>query len=311
MSEPIVERLLGATTGAFETAIYRLGQESALPANDYPHAQIIETLDGAICPLCRAVHGMILDKSKPEYDRWRLPSHINCRRILVDIHRDEVDNEGNPTQGNFNEPPDQLISQHGHFVLRPKKFAHLRLPARPTGLDFIVKRGEDGAANLVYCRALAEGILRQTLRQASAGLVTEAIAGVTPRVAELHSRILTQVAQQGANRQLWDDLGSQYLRHAGDWGRQVVITQEQYQALPAQILANLSDTAVLTQTSAQYGEMPLVVFRARGLQVGAQTLDEVTLVWDVERSQIYRLGRLPLDDLQASRDWTPLKGDWS
>ena len=311
MSDRLVDHLLGTTTGAFETAIYRLGQESALPASDYPHAQIIETLDGAICPLCRAVHGMILDKSKPEYDRWRLPSHINCRRILVDIHRDEVDNEGNPTQGNFREPPDQLIEQHGHFVHRPKKFANLRLPARPTGLDFVVKRGQDGAANLVYCRALAEGILRQTLRQSSTGLVAEALAGVTPRVAELHSRILTQVAQQGANRQFWDDLATQYRTHAGDWGRQVVLSQEQYQGLPAQVLANLPDTAVLTQTSAQYGEMQLVVYRARGLSVGGNTLDEVTLVWDVERSQIYRLGRLPLDDLQSAADWTPLRGDWT
>jgi hypothetical protein len=113
----------------------------------WPLAQIVEVLDERTCPLCEYVDGMILDRRSPEFERWRNPSHINCRRTLayVSSREREIGPDGQPipTRPDFVEPPAALIYKHGHFVVDPERYSPLRIPAQPEGRDFVFKRIRD------------------------------------------------------------------------------------------------------------------------------------------------------------------------
>jgi hypothetical protein len=311
---PTVEQtrdsVLAGITGAFPAAYYQLGKDDGLDPVEYPLAQIIEHLDGKICPLCRSVHGKIVAKGTPEWVRWRLPSHINCRRITVDIHKDEVDNEGNPTRPDFVEPEADLVKRHGHFVNDPKKYEALRVPARPTGRDFIVRRLAGQSTELIFARALPEGLLKATLRTIGNAIITETINNGPGQYAAQHARILQQCARQGANRQYWDHLPLDLDHHADDWGVANYLSEREYRSVPGAVLDGAHDTSILLDQSTDYGEMPLVWFRADGVRVGRFELDEVDALWDVDRSAFYHVGRLRRADLAGSAEFTPLTGDW-
>lgn len=124
------------------------GRSSLISAEEYPLARLSERLDRKICPLCRQVHGKILRTDSPEYRQWRLPSHVNCRRTLSFLHRTETD--AKPT---WKTPDPELIRRHGHYHLRPRKYARLRQPADVAGRHFIVRR----------VRHLATGRMRTVL----------------------------------------------------------------------------------------------------------------------------------------------------
>jgi hypothetical protein len=123
-----------ATVGVTVTELYNEGRASA--ASDrgaYPLAQISERMDERTCPLCQAVDGLILRTDSPEYAEWRQPSHINCRRIMEYIGRDE------PAAPDFQRPDQELIRKHGHYHLDPDKHAELRIPAEPSGRHFVLR----------------------------------------------------------------------------------------------------------------------------------------------------------------------------
>jgi hypothetical protein len=70
----------------------------------------------------------------PEYAEFRQPSHINCRRRLIYIRKDEE------ARADFERPPDDLIRKHGHYHVQPARHAELRIPASGSGRHIIVRR---------------------------------------------------------------------------------------------------------------------------------------------------------------------------
>ena len=312
-----VNNLLSGTTGALTARLYEIGKDAATDAAEWPLAQIIEHLDKRICDLCRHVNGRIVRKGTAEHARWRLPSHINCRRIMVDIHKDEVDNEGNPTQPDLTEPPagvskeawQKIIGQHGHFLNDPLKYKALRLPARPTGRDFIFARGAEGQpGQLIFARLLPDAILRQTLEQVSMPIIEAATNGEVFLPGD--GNILTQCARQSANRQWYDHLETDVAHHRADWGAEKMLSPQEYKQLSGEVLDSDPWVAALNYQSEKYGEVPAVVFHAPSVTVGKTQLQDVSLIWDADRATIWHPGRLQLDDLTSEPGFRPLSGDW-
>ena len=129
-----VDRSVRAAATLTYTELYNEGRASANDADEWPHAQCIEVLDSRICPLCASINGMVVAVDSPEYAEWRQPSHIGCRRRWAQIHRDEH------AEVTFQRPSQELIEKHGHYHIRPRKYAELRMPAEPAGRHFIVRR---------------------------------------------------------------------------------------------------------------------------------------------------------------------------
>lgn len=305
----LADNMLSGITGAFPATYYQLGKDDLSP-DDYPLAQIIERLDSpTICDLCKHLHGMIVRKGTPEYARWRLPSHIHCRRIMVDIHRDEVDNEGRPTEANFVEPPADLVRRHGHFVNEPKRYEALRVPARPTGRDFIVRRTAGQQTELIFARALPDTLLRATMRQIAMTIFEDVIYNGPGAYAAQHARILQQCARQSAARQWWDHFDSEVAHWAHQWGD--YLSREQFLQLPARALEAGPDVSILNYASRKRGEIPTVVFRARNLTVGHVDLDRLHVMWSADDGKFFHVHRLnEARLLDEAGDFAPLTGDW-
>lgn len=315
--EATIDRLLTGTTGALAARFYELGKDAATDAAEWPWSQIIEHLDTKICALCRAVNGKMLRKGTPEYHRWHLPSHINCRRITVDVHKDEKDNEGNSPRQDLKEPPDglspeawgQVVKQHGHFLNDPKKYSALRLPARPTGRDFIYSRGAEGIpGKLIFARAVPDALLRTTLQRITAPLIEAATNGEVFLPAGAH--VLTQCARQSANRQWYEDLPGDLARHRRDWADVKVLSESEYQQLAGEVLDAEPAVAACNYQSATYGEVPTAVFHAGRVKVGKTRLQDVSLLWDADRCQIFSVGKLDLAELAKQPGFRKLIGDW-
>ena len=119
----------------------------------WPMAQIVEVLDDRTCPLCRYMDGMVLDRRMPEFDKWVLPPHINCRRTVAYVAGDEMelgpDGKPRPIGPDFIEPPRDLIEKYGHFITNPEKDAALRVMAQPEGRDFIFARVKDADTGII------------------------------------------------------------------------------------------------------------------------------------------------------------------
>lgn len=130
-----LNRSLKATATLVVTQLTNAGAESAVDASEWPYARISEQLDGRTCPLCAALNGLVVAVDSPEYRRYRDPSHIGCRRLMTRIHRDAAG-----AKVTFFEPDGELIKRHGHFHLRPDRYAEYRMPAQPAGRHFIVRR---------------------------------------------------------------------------------------------------------------------------------------------------------------------------
>ncbi|HEY3283078.1 MAG TPA: hypothetical protein VGN26_12465 [Armatimonadota bacterium] len=129
------ERGIQATASLSITELYAEGRDSATDREEWPHAQIVERLDGRTCELCGAVDGMVLEVGSPEYSEWRGPSHINCRRVMALISKDEPD-----VTPDFERPSQTLIERHGHYHINPRAHAELRMPAEPAGRHIIARR---------------------------------------------------------------------------------------------------------------------------------------------------------------------------
>ena len=132
---PKLEKSLQATATLTIAELHNEGMAAANNPADWPYAQISEILDNRTCPLCRAVDGKIVAVGSPEYAKWRQPSHINCRRVMVYIGKDEQN-----VRVDFAEPAPELIKKHGHYHIQPDKYAELRIPAEPAGRHVVVRR---------------------------------------------------------------------------------------------------------------------------------------------------------------------------
>jgi hypothetical protein len=136
---PQTQNKLAATATATYTEITNLAEDLTLPASEYPLAQIIETLDDRICPLCQFLHGKIIQRGTPEWEQYRLPSHINCRRTFAYISQEDAPD--NPPD--FTPPPQDLLQKHGHFHTDPHRYEPLRVPAYADRRQFILIRTRD------------------------------------------------------------------------------------------------------------------------------------------------------------------------
>lgn len=313
----LAERLLTGTTGALTARFYELGKSEATDAAEWPWAQIIEHLDKRLCDLCRAVNGKIVLKGSPEWLRWHLPSHLNCRRIMVDIHRDEQNNEGQPPTPDLKEPPDgmdadtwkKLVKQQGHFLDDEKKFAHLRLPARPTGRDFIFSPPHEGRkGELIFAKALPSSLLRETLQQLTRPLLEAATNGEVLLPADAH--VLTQCARQSANRQWVQNPSLDMDHHRRDWGAEQILSPSEYRQLAGQLLDADPAVAACNYQSIHYGEVPTVIFHAPQVTVGQTTLEDVSLLWDADRCLLSHAGKLHLADFKEEPGFRALLGAW-
>lgn len=132
---PSLQKSLQATATITVAELHNEGMAAANNPQEWPFAQISEILDHRTCPLCRRVDGMILRVGTPEYAKWRAPSHINCRRTLIYISREEQN-----VRVDFEEPDAELIRKHGHYHVNPEKHAELRIPAEPAGRHVVVRR---------------------------------------------------------------------------------------------------------------------------------------------------------------------------
>jgi len=119
----------------------------------YPLAEIVEVLDNRTCPLCRYLDGMLLDRRSPDFLKWALPPHINCRRVLAYVSSREVeigpDGKAVPITPDFVEPPEELVKEFGHFITDPVTDGALRVMAQPAGRDFIFARVKDPETDIV------------------------------------------------------------------------------------------------------------------------------------------------------------------
>ncbi|MGE4406399.1 hypothetical protein [Pseudomonas sp.] len=95
-------------------------------------------VDSRTCPLCAALVGQRVRTDSPEYRTYSPPLHINCRHYWLYMHPDTPG-----AREDFTPPDPELVDRFGHFVRRPLEYLELKVPARPTGRDFIVRRYAD------------------------------------------------------------------------------------------------------------------------------------------------------------------------
>lgn len=139
-----MDTVLTATAAVVYTELRNLAEDLTLPEEEYPLARILEIEDTRTCPLCREVNGMVIRRGTAEWERWRKPSHINCRRAFSYIPRDAKDDDGKPILPDFREPPPDIIAKHGHFILDPNKYEPLRVPAYADTRQFVVRTRKVG-----------------------------------------------------------------------------------------------------------------------------------------------------------------------
>lgn len=317
-------RALQGIAGALPQRFYELGRDSAVSPSEYPLAQIMEVLDDRICDLCRALHGQIVRKGSPMWYRYRFASHINDRRILVDIHRSEVDNHGRPTQPTLTpetEPSEALRRRYGHFITDRKAYRNLRVPARPTGRDFIFRRGAPGSpGSLVWAGALPDWALKQTsarvalasVRMWEAGEISAAqlrvslIQCAAPCVSRLaraaaELRLAAQEARAAGlpvpTEHPWmryaDHYDGDLADHRDDWGED--LSDEDYWRLPEAILsADDLQVGLVRLNRRKYNKdairprrAPAVVFLSKRARLSSEAADlqlEALFDWDCDRA---------------------------
>lgn len=139
-----LQNKLTMTAEVTVTDMTNLGEELTLDPDEYPLAQIVETLDTRTCPLCEFLNGKIIRRGTPEWAEYSRPSHINCRRRFVYWHKDTRVG-GQPLRPTFVQPPRDLIRKHGHFHLDPQRYEPLRVPALADRRQFVFKRIRDEA----------------------------------------------------------------------------------------------------------------------------------------------------------------------
>ncbi len=111
----------------------------ALPEGDFPSFEIIEEMGEDTCELCMVMDGMIIDRTHPDFDEVQKPAHINCRRIIAGVGKEEVGPDGDPLEPDYERPSPALIEEHGHFMIDREKYRPLRVLSHPEGRDFVAR----------------------------------------------------------------------------------------------------------------------------------------------------------------------------
>lgn len=147
---------LGATAAVTTQRAFELGKQAGAgmwggygieaPA-DASVAMFEGPVDECTCPLCRWLVGSRFKVGSDEYYRYMPPIHCNCRHLYIYFHKDAPG-----ARVEFNRPPEELVRKHGHFVSQPTKYEPLRVPASPTGRDFIVRRVKDADTGEIVTR---------------------------------------------------------------------------------------------------------------------------------------------------------------
>jgi hypothetical protein len=110
-------------------------------------AEFVGPVDGRTCPLCRYLVGSRFAVGSAEFFRYQPPVHINCRHVYAYFEK------GAPgAVADFRRPPEELVRKHGHFVSQPAKYEAVRVPATPTGRDFILRRVKDADSGEIVTR---------------------------------------------------------------------------------------------------------------------------------------------------------------
>lgn len=291
---------------AFATLVedFNLGRDAALPLDEFPFAQIIETLDERVCPLCARVHGMILDRRSPEFAQWRSPSHINCRRVIAYIGKDEVNEDGTPVVPDFQRPPDEIIQKHGHYHVDSKKYSELRVPARPEGRDFIaVPEGRGRPARILWREGLPLDALKATLRDMyellqDAGLDDALLAG---RYALLANHAASQIS--------YSALEETIIKHAGDWPQVPNgLSDQEYVRVGLDITQ--SPAAAVCAYQSRGRDMIGLYQDTQAFAPRNLTLDAVTCIYDPRAGEIQSLLRSPNGPafLRQQSSFRPIRG---
>lgn len=260
-----IDQLISRTAPTLVTRSFQRAWDAAAPVDEYPLAQIIERLDSRVCPLCRALHGRIIRRDDPQFARWRLGSHINCRRVMAWIHRSETDHTGQPTQPTFPAGSDvlhtdakgrsftldQLTEKHGHFVRDPQKYAALRTPVRPTGRDFIAYRkplpggGLAPHVTLRFRDGMPKWAVRQTLQSMGQGF-TDLYGLPIPGDRELAVQMLWHAGRSG----LFSNLSAIARIRSGAWPA-AALTPEDLALVPSLLLSDPETHFVTSQTGSR------------------------------------------------------------
>jgi hypothetical protein len=240
-----LKQALDGTASVQVTHLYGLGRSAVGAADiaDWPHAQIIETLDQKTCPLCRHLHGMILSKTDPRYHEYKYPSHIHCRRIMVDIGKGELNDDGTPLTPNFTDPPRALVERYGHFQINPDKYSALRIPARPEGRDFLYVPGKAGEPHrLIWRPGLSDEARRATIQDMTAELLAH------PESLPQSANLLRQLAQWATEEADFVDL-SAVLASRAAWP--AITTDLQLTELAYRLAAGSAAVCVIEQAGVQ------------------------------------------------------------
>ena len=284
-----VSQILQGTTGTLVADGFNRGWEAAVPRADYPLAQRSEILDPVTCDLCRSVDGAVISKSDPRYRRWTGPLHINCRGIMLHIHRSEVGPDGKPTRADWTDPDPELIEKHGHFVARPLKYEPLRVPARPTGRDFIAYRARGAPhVTLRWRDALPNWALRETLQTMASGfgdrLATLSMAGD----AELASQMLAHAS----DRQLFANLTDLHARRAAEWADTAgPLSKDDLRSVPTRMI---DDPATTLGTNVDdSGSVEWMLHNEKLPLDAKRSLDDVVTVYDPKQADITDILRAP------------------
>lgn len=301
-SQTVEANLRGA---AFATLVedFNLGRDAALPLDEFPLAQIIETLDERVCPLCASVHGMILDRRSPEFAQWKAPSHINCRRVIAYIGKDEVNEDGSPVAPDFQRPPDEIIQKHGHYHVDSKKYSELRVPSRPEGRDFIaLPQGKGKPARILWRDGLPLDALKATLRDFYELLQESGLddAWLAQRYALLANHAASQIS--------YSALEETIAKHAGDWALETDLATQEYVRVGLDITVS-DESAVCAYQSRGRDMIGLyqdsLAFAPRGL-----SLDAVTCIYDPRAGEIQSILRSPNGAglLRQQSSFRPIRG---
>ena len=301
-SQTIEANLRGAAFATL-TQDYNLGRDAALPQDEFPLAQIIETLDDRVCPLCASVHGLIMDRRSPEYAKWRDPSHINCRRILAYIGKDERNEDGSPVAPDFQAPPDELVQKHGHFHIDSRKYSELRVPARPEGRDFIaLPQGKGNPARILWREGLPLDALKATLRDfyellQEAGLDDALLA---QRYALLANHAASQIS--------YADLEGAIAKHSGDWNLSTDLSPQEYARVGLDITQSEQSSICVYRTRGR--DMIGIYQDSLSFAPRNVSLDAVTCLYDPRAGEIQSLLRSPEGPalLRQQSSFRPIRG---
>ena len=297
-----IKQSLNGTASVQVTHLYGLGRDAVGAADiaEFPFAQIIEVLDERTCPLCRALHGMILAKTDPRYHQYKYPSHIGCRRIMVDIGKGEKNDDGSPLTPDFKDPHPDLISKYGHFQTDPDKYAALRIPSRPEGRDFIYSRDKaTGRYGLVWRPGLSDEARRATIQDMLGEILRD------PETLAKSGPLLRQLGMWAAEEVDYQAIGDVFAAARQSWP---ALPQDIQLAELAYRLTQYPDTAVCLIE--QLGAIRVALWRAEVPMPGNVTAQDVALLLNPVTGQLIDLRARPQDWFPQQEGFIPLSGPW-